>query len=663
MPFGSKMGSHHKTLMKKHKMGDKSLFLFGVASLLWFIFRTGTKPTRIVYPCQRAALANSSMLLSLSIPLSLTMISTRTKRLFPAKTMTLALIIVLASATLSGQFLQGFQPAVLAVKPNQELHLTLEPKNATLFPASDVFAVHGRAYAHVSDLIYLMGSQGLLFYKSDTSGTNRGPDGLIANDDVVLIKINEEWPYRGGTNTDVLKELIQAIVDHPDGFAGEIVVADNGQWQGNMNWPQSNAQDITQSTQDVVNMFSGTFNVSTYSWRAMRNIRVNEYSAGDIRDGYVATNTPDPETGFRPSYPKFKTTFGTYVSFKQGIWNGTGYEEQLKIVNVPVLKSHSWYGVTASLKHYMGVQSEETSNGFSNGHYTVGTGGMGTLMVETGLPTLNIIDAIWVNANPMTSSMSGPSTPYSWATRVNTLMASVDPVAVDYWAAKHVLVQASRLIGYTDTSTLDPDNTSAGQFGRWLNLTKNEIARSGYNVTNDENRMNVYVYPQPVHDVAVVEMAVSKTVIGEGYPLNINVTVQNQGDYDENFNLTIYANTTIIYKENLTLSSAFGRLISTTFAWNTTGVTRGNHNLTATITIVSNETDSGNNVLAYGIVKVTIPGDITGDFFVNIEDATQHGLYWQQFVPPAPANVDISDDGFINIKDATIIGINWLKTA
>ncbi|NIV94818.1 DUF362 domain-containing protein, partial [candidate division KSB1 bacterium] len=59
--------------------------------------------------------------------------------------------------------------------------------------------------------------------------------------------------------------------------------------------------------------------------------------------------------------------------------------------NMPVLKSHSWYGVTASLKHYMGVQTQR----LANGHQTVATGGMGTLMVETGLPTLNIIDAIW----------------------------------------------------------------------------------------------------------------------------------------------------------------------------------------------------------------------------------------------------------------------------
>jgi hypothetical protein len=69
------------------------------------------------------------------------------------------------------------------------------------------------------------------------------------------------------------------------------------------------------------------------------------------------------------------------------------------------------------------------------------------------------------------------------------------------------------------------------------------------------------------------------------------------------------------------------------------------------------------NTLPYSSDKLTISGDITGDFFVNIKDATQIGLYWMQTVPPAPANVDINGDGIINIKDAAIIGVNWLKHA
>lgn len=368
--------------------------------------------------------------------------------------------------------------------------------------------MNGRAYAHISDLINLMGSHGLLFYKSDTIGANKGPSGLIARNDVVLVKINAQWGERGGTNTDVLKELIQVVVNHPDGFMGEIVVGENTQ-DYRPEWPQSdqnNAEDHSQSVQDVINTFSPPYKVSISLWDSNRTRRVEEYSANDMEGGYVVNDTADPGTGIRVSYPKFQTKFGTYVSFKYGIWNGTGYEKRLKIINMPVLKSHCVYGVTASVKLYMGVQSEQENGGLTNGHSTVGSGGMGTLMVQTGLPTLNIIDAIWVNANPSPSDLKGPATQYASATRVNALMASTDPVALDYWASKHVLVQAAQLIEYTtnpDTHTLNPDsNDKTGleqggeAFGVWLNRTRDVLFEAGYKATTDERHMNVYVHTQ-----------------------------------------------------------------------------------------------------------------------------------------------------------------------
>jgi len=257
---------------------------------------------------------------------------------------------------------------------------------------------------------------------------------------------------------------------------------------------------------------------------------------GNDADGYIVYETADPETGIYVSYPKFRTQFGTCISFKNGIWNGTGYEKRLKVINMPVLKSHHCYGVTASLKHFMGVQSEGdfVSGGLANGHATVATGGMGTLMVETGLPTLNIIDSIWINANPSPSTLAGPRTPYDRATRVNVLLASTDPVALDYWAAKHVLMQAANLIGYNDTHTLDPDNTDRSgvdteAFGVWLTLTKNEIIAGGYNVTTDENHVNVYVCPRAVTrekyvtiDQSGSDAPVTGSIDGESYDLPVS---------------------------------------------------------------------------------------------------------------------------------------------
>ncbi|MFX1533891.1 MAG: DUF362 domain-containing protein [Promethearchaeota archaeon] len=480
------------SIHKRERLKNSLLFFAGI-NLLWLIFRTGTKPSRIVYPCQRVALDNLSISLSAFAPLSLTAFFTKIKLFFPktGKIFFALLIILVISSGLVWK----------TPSPNQEIQLSLESKNATGFPASDIYVVNGRTAAHISELMSLMSSQGLFLYKSSIEGTNQGPEGLIARNDVVLLKINSQWSERGGSNTDVLKELIQVIVDHPDGFIGEIVVADNGQGWGSMGWSLGNAENYEQSTQDVVNMFSSIYNVSAYDWQPIRNIKVDEYSEGDMTSGYILYDTADPETGIKVSYPKFETEYGTHISFKHGIWNGTEYEKRLKVINMPVLKSHLIYGVTASLKNYMGVQSEVVNGGLANGHSCVKTGGMGTLMVETGLPTLNIIDAIYVNANPYPSSSTGPSTDYAEATRVNMLIAGLDPVALDYWAAKQVLIPTAKLIGYTDTHTLDPDNTERSglteAFGVWLNLTKNELIREGYDVTSSENRMNVYVYQDP----------------------------------------------------------------------------------------------------------------------------------------------------------------------
>lgn len=581
-----------------------------MSSLFWLVFRTGTKPSRIVYPCQRAALANTSLMFSVFAPFSLALLLAKTKMFVRRRSTVVALLVVLAGAVVSSVQTRNFQLLVKAVNPNQELRLTLESGNATALPSSDIFVMNGRAHAHIGELLSLMGSKGLFFYRSNSSGSTQSAQGLIAYDDVVLIKINEEWPNRGGTNTDVLKELIQAIIDHPDGFVGEIVVADNGQWKGSMDWPESNAEDHTQSTQDVVDSFSSHHEVSTCSWIPIRSIRVDEYSAGNMDDGYILYENPDPETGIYVSYPKFRTAYGTYVSFKHGIWNGVEYENRLKIINMPVLKSHSYYGVTSALKHYMGVQSEGGGGqlGLGNGHEKVATGGMGTLMVETGLPTLNIVDAVWVNANPPPSWRAGPDTPYDIATRVNVLLASTDPVALDYWAAKHVLMQTAGLIGYVDVHTLDPDSSDktgvdTEAFGVWLNHTKSEIQTAGYNVTTNVDRMNVYVSAQNVHDITVREVVLSETFVGqERVSVEVNVSVQNVGDFTEVFNLSLYADAVLVETKALQLLSTGST--DAVFSWNTTGWPEGNYAVRAYAWPVEGETNIVDNEVVYGIVWI-----------------------------------------------------------
>lgn len=336
-------------------------------------------------------------------------------------------------------------------------------------------------------LVDLMGNHGLPFYQSVVESANSGPNGLIGKDDVVIIKVNCQWDERGGTNTDLLKALVQAIIDHPDGFSGEIIVADNGQGRGSLAWSRNNAEDTGQSAQTVTDFFAGSHKVSTYLWDNIAGDKVKEYREGNMDDGYVVSETASSKTSLKPSYPKFKTSYGTYVSFKLGIWNqetGTYNSDQLKVINAPVLKTHSTYGVTGCVKHYMGVVSQT----LTAAHSTVGNGGMGTEMVETRFPILNILDAIWVNAAPN----NGPGTGYGDATRLNIIAASTDPVALDYWASKYMLLQAARAEGHFLVFWIDPDNTLPTFYGSWLRKSMEEMNTAGHEVTVDESHMNVY---------------------------------------------------------------------------------------------------------------------------------------------------------------------------
>jgi len=382
------------------------------------------------------------------------------------------------------------------------MKLKLQGCSSAAKPDSNIFVANGTSenVCGMAELIDLMGKQGLPFYKSPLPARNQGPDGLLACDDIIIIKINCQWDERGGNNTDLLKTLIQAIVQHPDHFSGEIIIADNGQARygvtgvgGSFNYSNNNAENISQSVQNVVDSFSGSHHISAYLWDTIATRRVAEYNEGDVEDGYVIDVKRNPGTGLMVSYPKFKTKYGTLVSFKLGIW-ATGANDynwgRLKVINMPVLKSHSDFGVTCCVKHYMGVCSDQLTEKLgARAHSTIGKGGMGTEIAGTRFPTLNIVDAVWINATPD----GGPGTSYGVAVRTNVIAAGTDPVALDYWMAKHVLIQASRGKGYSEITAMDPDNQAQHSFGRWLRLSMNEINEAGYQTTVDESRMNVYV--------------------------------------------------------------------------------------------------------------------------------------------------------------------------
>jgi hypothetical protein len=356
----------------------------------------------------------------------------------------------------------------------------------------------------VSSLIELMENQSLYFYKNANQSS-----GLIGNNDVVILKVNGQWPYNGGTNTDLVKSVIKVIVGHPDGFTGEVIISDNGQGQGSMNHAQTNSYYHDQSNAEVAGMFY-SHQVSAFLWDTLKSRTVDDFNDGDFRDGYVRNSTWNSDTEIYVSYPKFTTEYGTHISFKEGVWdNSTGFDsERLKVINMPVLKSHFRYGVTGCIKHYMGVPqgyiAPSVHISIPHEHFSIANGGMATLMVETRAPILNILDMIWINANPLeSSSMRGPWGNYGYTTFTDIIGASQDPVALDYWASNNVLIPIA-MLDYETYSSLDPDYEPKSpqytgydqmdeSFHNYLRRSKDVLIDAGLQATMNQTEMNVFV--------------------------------------------------------------------------------------------------------------------------------------------------------------------------
>lgn len=450
-----------------------------LVSLAWLLVRSARNPARLRYPCQRAALSHVTLLLALPLAHLIARRADPRRRLVTAG-LGAALVGVLLLGDLADPVEALSRSRGIAPPPHADY-------TATLYLVEGAGGPSGTHHLGVDELLACMGADGTAFYRSPTPGPESGPDGIVGASDLVLVKINAQWAQRGGTNTDVLQGVIARVLEHPDGFTGEVVVVENTQGVGMLDWPEANAEDHGQSAADVVREFAeGGHPVSSYLWDTVRGISVAEYDQGDDRDGYVV-GPLDPETHGSVSYPKFRTAGGRRVSLARGIWNpatSTYDDVALTFLNIPVLKCHgAVYGVTAAVKNHMGSMTTALS---TSAHSSVRYGMLGKFLADVRRPDLNILDCIWVLARPP----YGPSCTYAQATRLDALMAAKDPVALDLWATKNLLVPAILANGYTTYPMQDPDDP-ASIFRTYLDASMNEMLRAGIDVTNDPARMRV----------------------------------------------------------------------------------------------------------------------------------------------------------------------------
>jgi parallel beta-helix repeat protein len=201
----------------------------------------------------------------------------------------------------------------------------------------------------------------------------------------------------------------------------------------------------------------------------------------------------------------------------------------------------------------------------------------------------------------------------------------------------------------------------------------------------DSNNRDNYPLMQPWSppDIAVTGLMPYKTLATPGFPLYVDVSVNNEGSKIEGFNATVYANTMLVQRKYLTVNPSSS--ITTTFSWDTAGLTEyENYTIRAYAEPLEGETHLSDNTRIYSPVTTVHLGDVTGDKKVDIQDLARvsggfgslrmndpnnirYGQYWHptpDSTCPHTPNADITSDGKIDISDMarTSAGFGWHGT-
>jgi hypothetical protein len=152
-----------------------------------------------------------------------------------------------------------------------------------------------------------------------------------------------------------------------------------------------------------------------------------------------------------------------------------------------------------------------------------------------------------------------------------------------YTASNAFLIKINQTGGFQWGVGFGPDN--------YCGIAVIETMEGGFVVTGQ----HIYKFsPYPRHNIATSKVTVPSGRVKEGDSSPINVTVENNGDYDETTEVFLYNDSSPIDSQNLTLLKGAPKTV--TFFWNTTGVELGQHIILANATRVIGETYTQDNI-------------------------------------------------------------------
>jgi hypothetical protein len=216
--------------------------------------------------------------------------------------------------------------------------------------------------------------------------------------------------------------------------------------------------------------------------------------------------------------------------------------------------------------------------------------------------------------------------------------------------------------GYKANIIINPHTTGAyaDENGYKLDLAITPTGIGG-RLTEDNYELDLVpekAFPE-TPDIAVSEIAISKTIVGQGFTMLINITFSNMAFNFETFHLILKANATIINTQIITLLASSSN--TTSFKWNTTGTLYGNYAISAYAQPIPGEANTADNTLQNGTVYVGIPGDLNADGTVDSTDLGILGGAWGAFKGDPSYNpvADIDDSEAIDSSDLGIMGAHW----
>lgn len=178
----------------------------------------------------------------------------------------------------------------------------------------------------------------------------------------------------------------------------------------------------------------------------------------------------------------------------------------------------------------------------------------------------------------------------------------------------------------------------------------------------DHTTVDGSVQVEGLADIAIIDVTPSTPYIGQGQSMTVDVVVANQGPDTETFNVSVYANTTLINTvSNVILASETSDVL--TITWNTNGF-NGNYTISANATHLPGETDLADNTYSDGIVTVRWPYDVNGDGYVGIDDIVLVAEHFGE-TPASPGwdpKCDINPDSYIGIDDIVAVAEHFGET-